>query len=113
MQIHDDHFPRDAPDEGWLREVSRRGWIILTKDKRIRYRTTERTALLHAGGRAFVIVARGDLSAQTVAEILVRALQAITRFVAWHAAPFIAKVTRDGAVSMLLKVDRLRDGEAE
>lgn len=102
VEIHDDHFPRDAKDEEWLREVGRRGWIILTNDKRIRYRSNERTALMQANGRAFVIVARGDISAHIVAEILVRALPAIRRFVARHAPPFIAKVTRSSTVSLLV-----------
>ncbi len=68
----------------------------------MRYRSNERAALMQAGGRAFVLVARGDLSAHVVADILVKALPAIHRFVAKHAPPFIAKVTRSGTVSMLV-----------
>lgn len=102
VEIHDDHFPRNAKDEEWLREVGQRGWIILTNDKKIRYRSNERTALMQANGRAFVIVARGDISAHIVAEILVRALPAIHRFVARHAPPFIARVTRSSTVSPLV-----------
>ena len=104
VEIHDDHFPNDAKDEEWLREVARRGWVILTKDKRIRYRSNERTALMQADGRAFVIIAQGDISAHIVAEILVRALPSIRRFVTRHTPPFIAKVTRSSKVS--LWVDR-------
>ena len=102
VEIHDDYFPKDAKDEAWLHDVGQRGWIILTKDKRIRYRSHERTALLQANGRAFVIVARGDMAAHDVAEILLRALPAIHRFLARHAAPFIASVTRSSTVSLLV-----------
>lgn len=102
VEVHEDHFPRNAQDEEWLREVARRGWIILTKDKRIRYRSNERTALMQANGRAFVIVARGDILAPIVADILVRALPAISRFVTRHAPPFIARVTRSSTVSLLV-----------
>ena len=102
VEIHDDHFRSDARDDAWLREVGQQGWIILTNDKRIRYRSNERAALMQAGGSAFVIVARGDISAHIVAEILVKALPAIHRFVARHAPPFIAKVTRSSAVSLLV-----------
>ncbi len=42
VEIHDDHFQSDAKDEEWLGEVGRRGWIILTNDKKIRYRSNER-----------------------------------------------------------------------
>ena len=102
VEVHDDHFPRNAQDEEWLSEAAQRGWIILTKDKRIRYRSNERTALMQADGRAFVIVARGDMSAPIVAEILVRALPAIRRFVTRHPPPFIARVTRSSTVSLLV-----------
>ena len=37
VEIHDDHFAPDAKDEDWLVEVGKRGWIVLTKDDRIRY----------------------------------------------------------------------------
>jgi len=38
VEIHDHHFPQNALDEDWLSEVGERGWIVLTKDDRIRYR---------------------------------------------------------------------------
>src|SRR6266508_235906 len=55
VEIHDDHFAPDAKDEDWLFEVGKRGWIVLTKDDRIRYRVTERTAIVSARVRAFVL----------------------------------------------------------
>jgi len=45
----------DAKDEDWLVEVGSRGWIVLTKDDRIRYRVTERTAIVSAQVKAFVL----------------------------------------------------------
>jgi predicted nuclease of predicted toxin-antitoxin system len=32
IEIHDSHFAQDAADDDWIPEVSRRGWVILTKD---------------------------------------------------------------------------------
>jgi len=37
-----DHFAPDTPDEVWLAEIGKRGWIALTHDRRIRYKPTER-----------------------------------------------------------------------
>jgi hypothetical protein len=101
VQIHDDHFRQGAEDVEWLPEVGQRRWIVLTKDTQIRYRTPERIALMQAGVRAFVLTA-GNLSAREMADIFVQALPAIRRFVANHQPPFIAKVTRSGAVSMII-----------
>ena len=102
VQIHDDHFRQGTPDEEWLREVGQRRWIVLTKDTQIRYRAPERIALMQSGVRAFVLVA-GNLSGREMAEVFVKALPAIRRFVTHHNPPFIAKVTRSGAVSMLFR----------
>jgi predicted nuclease of predicted toxin-antitoxin system len=100
-QVHDDHFRRNAEDEEWLREVGRRGWVVLTRDRRIRYRSHERTALMQAGVRAFILVA-GNLSGREMGEIFVKALPAMQKFMARHQPPFIARVTRSGAVSLLV-----------
>lgn len=100
VEMHDDHFPQAATDVEWLREVGRRGWIVLTRDTRIRYRSLERMALMQAGVRAFVLVA-GNLSGPEMATAFVTALPAIRRFVARYQPPFIARVTRRGTVSLL------------
>lgn len=41
--VHDDVFAADTDDEIWLREAGVKGWIVLVKDDRIRYRPRERT----------------------------------------------------------------------
>jgi predicted nuclease of predicted toxin-antitoxin system len=102
VEAHDDHFSQDARDEEWLREVGQRGWIVLTRDDRIRYRFHERTALIQAGVRAFVLVRR-SLSGPAMAAAFVQALPAMQRFVVRHQAPFIARVTQAGNVSLLLR----------
>jgi predicted nuclease of predicted toxin-antitoxin system len=101
VQIHDDHFRQGAEDVEWLPVVGQRRWIVLTKDTQIRYRALERAALMQAGGRAFVLTA-GNLSAREMAEVFIKALPAIRRFVANHQPPFIAKVTRSSTVSMVI-----------
>lgn len=102
VRIHDDHFPPDAKDEDWLAEAGRRGWIVLTKDHRIRYRHVERLALMKAGVAAFILTS-GDLQGEEMAEVFVKALPRVTRFLNKHAKPFIAKVSRDGSVSLLFQ----------
>ena len=68
VEVHADHFPADARDEDWLRVVGSRGWIVLTKDERIRYRPNERSALLRSGVRAFILTAR-DLTGEEMGEV--------------------------------------------
>jgi hypothetical protein len=102
VERHDDHFRQDANDVEWLRAIGPRGWIVLTRDDKIRHRSHERTALIQAGVRAFVL-ARRSLSGPAMANAFVHALPAMRRFVAQYQAPFIARVTQGGSVSLLLK----------
>ncbi len=95
----------DAPDEQWLSEAGRKGWVVLTKDHRIRYRTLERAALINAGVGAFVLTA-GDLKGDEMAAIFVKALPAMKRFLSRHSRPFIATVSRSSSVSLLLTPER-------
>jgi PIN like domain len=100
VEIHDDHFLPDAKDEDWLLEVGKRGWIVLTKDDRIRYRVTERTAIASAKVRAFVLTST-QLQGTEMAAAFIKALPRIKRVVASHAPPLIARVSRTGKVSLL------------
>jgi hypothetical protein len=102
VEVHDDHFPPNAHDEEWLPPVRERGWIVLTRDDRIRYRSQERTALIQARVRAFVLGGR-SLSGPAMAAVVVQALPAMQRFVARHQGPFIARITQTGSISLLLK----------
>lgn len=54
VEIHDAHFQRDEEDRVWLKEVGRRGWVVLTKDQRLRYRPLEIGALRASNARVFV-----------------------------------------------------------
>jgi PIN like domain len=63
-----EHFPRGTPDEAWLTRAGQRGWIVLTRDKRIRYRQLERLALQAAKVRAFVFTG-GNVTVKDAAAI--------------------------------------------
>jgi hypothetical protein len=100
VEVHDDHFPQDAPDEVWLTEVGRRRWYVLTRDERIRYRRLEADAVRNARVGMFVVVSK-NLTGPHTAQIIVNALGRIQRFISSHRRPFIAKIYRDGHVEKL------------
>jgi predicted nuclease of predicted toxin-antitoxin system len=91
--VHDDFFAPGAPDVEWLQRAGRHGWIVLTKDRSIRWRAVECAALMNAGVRAFTLTS-GNLQGADMAETFVRAVPAIYRFVADHQGPFIATVAK-------------------
>jgi hypothetical protein len=101
VEIHNDHFAQGTPDHEWLAAVGDKGWVVLTKDERIRYHELERLALMEAGVRAFVLTAKGLRGAEN-AEILVKAQPSIRRLLKKQPGPFIAKVTRGIEVKLIV-----------
>lgn len=98
---HDDHFARDTPDEDWLRQVGRRGWVVLTKDKDIRRNELERRALVGANVACFML-GHGNLSGPRMGEVFVGALPLMRRALRRFSTPVVATVTVAGRVRVLL-----------
>src|SRR5438105_8486798 len=49
----DDHFAQNTDDDVWMPEVGKRGWVVLTRDTRIRFHANEREAVLKSSLRMF------------------------------------------------------------
>lgn len=79
----------------WIQEAAKRGWPILMKDKRIRYRQAEIDAVVVHKARCFVIT-RGDLSSGDM----------VNRFLANRDAIF-ELVTEPGPYIFSVQADRL------
>jgi predicted nuclease of predicted toxin-antitoxin system len=97
IEIHADHFPPDSPDTEWLPEVSRRGWIVLTKDDAIGRNLVERIAIAQSEAKVFVLAA-GNLTGREMAAIFVEALNKMEKVANGQQPPFIAKVYHQGRV---------------
>jgi hypothetical protein len=57
VEVHDDHFARDEEDRVWLQSVGEKGWVVPTKDQKLRYRPLEINALRASKARVFVLIA--------------------------------------------------------
>jgi predicted nuclease of predicted toxin-antitoxin system len=99
VEIHDDHFGKNTQDVDWIPEVGRRGWIILTKDAKIGKNQIERLAVADAEVRMFVLVSQ-NLSGADMANIFLKAIPNMEKFILNHVAPFIAKVDRDSKIKV-------------
>lgn len=94
-----DHFPKGTLDTVWLTEVGKRGWVVLTKDKKIKTNQLERKALMDAKVAAFILTS-GKLRGEEMGEIFIKAHSRMLKFLSDNSRPFIATVTRDGNVKM-------------
>jgi hypothetical protein len=74
-------------DVEWLERCGREGWVALSKDRRIRYRTYERDALLGHGVRHFVLTVGTLTGAQQAARFTGN--QARIMRACAHPGPFI------------------------
>jgi hypothetical protein len=111
-QAHDDYFDIDAPDSAWLAEVTRRGWVVLTKDKNIRRNEIERTVIVNAGAACFML-GRGDLSGATMGRVLVEALPRVRRVLRRYEPPLGASVNLLGQLRLLMAGGRLLEPPRE
>jgi len=89
-----------VPDEQWIAEASADGRLLLSADKRIRYRPRERLAICEHGARCLTFAA-GDLTAEQMIDLFLHHLPRV-RAVAEHAGPYVYHLTRDRMVKMTL-----------
>ena len=99
VEIHDDHFARDEEDRVWLKTVGERGWVVLTKDQRLRYRPLEIGALRASNARVFVLTA-GNLRGSEIAAVFLAALPRMCRVLHSRPGPFVARVSQSGHVTI-------------
>jgi hypothetical protein len=87
---HDDRFAQDTPDDVWLPEVAREGWVVLTRDKQIRWKANERDAVMEHGVALFALSGSGRTP--ELADLVIATVPVIERFLARHPRPFLAKI---------------------
>lgn len=97
---HRDFFKRGTADAEWLRYVSERSWVVLTKDKRNRYNEIERHALRRHRVREFYF-GSGNFTGVEMAQALSRAIPEMMRICRSFDPPVVASITRSGQVTIV------------
>ncbi len=101
VERHDEHFRPDTPDEDWLEEAGKRGWVALTHNSRIRYTPNELAAVTRHRVRLLVIVGKTPLPDLARSFVATRAV--IETFLNGHAdGPLIAKVYRPAPADLAM-----------
>jgi PIN like domain len=100
VRMHRQVFPDRTPDRVWIPDVTRRGWIIVTRDKRLQNRHLEWMAFRRAKAR--VLWFKGDRASNVgITEGFLTALPAIDRLTAELQPPYIVKITPAGFVEQI------------
>lgn len=91
-------FPFGTPDEIWLTSCGEKGWIILTRDKRIRRRVLEREAIRQSGAAVFALTL-GEATAEETAGIVSRLLIKMVNMAVSEPKPFLYTFGLSGRLS--------------
>lgn len=97
--------PAMRKDEDWVTEVTTRGWVILTKDDKMRMKPRERDVLLEHGARVFCIT-NAHMKAEDMAARLVKHRGKIVRL-SRKPGPYVYAVYEE-AVRRLFPPDAAR-----
>ena len=101
IRVHDELFPQGTEDVVWLREAGSNGWIVITRDDRIRYNQLEKRAVIAAKLRFFSITS-SSLTGAEAAALILSALDKMSRLCRQHwKHGFIAKISRGPDVKII------------
>lgn len=99
------HFEAGTADETWLASVGARGWVVITKDQRIRRRQSEFQVLLASAVAAFVLTG-GNLTGAAMGQAFVLAYPRMQKMLRDYERPFVAAVDAAGKIKLLTKATK-------
>jgi hypothetical protein len=86
-------YEHDAEDAEWIPKVAGKGWVILTKDKRIRLDSLELGAALASRAYYFTL-GGGNYTGAEMADIILYHRSTIERLVRHRQPPIVAQLNR-------------------
>lgn len=92
----EDLYAHDKKDDEWLADAGKEGWLVLTRDKKIRTRPGERHSIIQHGVGCFIFGQKKDPTRWEYYKLLGGALDEMERLYASTPRPFIFLVARDG-----------------
>ena len=105
IQRHSKHFPPEAPDDVWIRDVATRGWISITADRNIERDYLD--VICETEARLIILTDNSSGYTQWSAAI-VAAQDHILKILSDKTGPLVIRLTRHGTVSKVREPDELR-----
>ncbi|HEV8682312.1 MAG TPA: hypothetical protein VGS09_06005, partial [Actinomycetota bacterium] len=87
---------RGDKDKDWLPIVGENDWVVIMRDKRMRWRSWELEALREAGLRVFSLRRAGNYTRWEVVTLLARFWPGIEATAEAEAGPYVYSVTQAG-----------------
>lgn len=92
----EDHFAHNISDPVWLAHCGREGWLVISRDKRLRARPAERRAIIEWSVGAFVLTVREHLSRWQILQLVVVHLDEMERVFSAQPRPFLYTISKAG-----------------
>lgn len=99
-----DHFGENSADSEWLAHIGSEGWILITRDERIRYRPSEWGALKEHRVGAFFLGGKNRSRCDLIQQ-LVRNWPRIKELTAKTRPPFAFRIPPSGAKFTAISLD--------
>ena len=97
VELHDQHFPQNTPDDQWLAEIGQRGWIAIGQDYHHHLMDLERDAIrTHRVGVFYLWGANASQWEQL--RVLAKAWSRIEAM-STTAPPFIYRIEKSGRLT--------------
>lgn len=96
----DDIFTDSTKDRVWLKKAGEKGWLVITKDKRIRHRKAEFEMVIKHKVKMFTLTS-GNLTGDEMAEVIIKAIPKIHKFLQKNLPPFIATIAKSGSIKLI------------
>lgn len=94
----DERFPPNTPDREWLAVAGHEGWLVISRDKRIRRRPGEREAIRANDVGCFILGWRKNLTREEYVDILASSLDEMVERFEDTPRPFIYVVNSAGTM---------------
>ena len=96
-----DHFPAGTPDIQLFGELAKRGWLLVTQDRRMSKNRVERAAILNSGIGVFVLTGSAERSLIQLGSFVLSRIEEIMGLAQGTRPPFIFGVTDRGKFNRL------------
>lgn len=99
--LHDDYFNQDTDDDVWLKEVSDRGWIMITCDFNTLRSPLFLRSLKLSEGRVFLLNGLDGGSREEKARCVVNSYETILEVCRKREPPLFWRINREGRATVI------------
>ncbi len=87
---------KGTPDTQWLRKAGAKGWLVISRDKRIRIRPGEKSEILDNNVGCFILASKKNMAKEEMIDLIRATLPTMERLFSVTPRPFIFTIDSRG-----------------